>query len=61
MLSTPLNRILIALTFLMALVLDEFWQMGRLHEWLWKWMVVLIVFGVLVSDLWKVNPKCAGK
>jgi hypothetical protein len=57
MLKNPLSRILVALTFLLALVLDELWQMGRLHEWSWKWIVALIVFGVLLTDLWKVNPK----
>jgi len=53
----PLTRIFIAITALLALVLDELWRTGRMREWTWEWAVVVIAFAVILIDIGKLKGK----
>ena len=41
---------LTAFVIVLALILDELWRMGRLHEWTWEWAVVVASFAVIVFE-----------
>ena len=48
-----LTRILVAFAFLLALILDELWRMGRMRGWSWEWLVAVAAVAVILTDIGK--------